>query len=399
MIAEATQVIRDFAIIMIVASVMALISYRLKQPMVIGYIGAGMIIGPYTPPFSFLFHPEILNLFAEMGIVLLLFVVGLEYPIARFRSIGKKALIIALSEAIGTFVLGSFVGQIMGLKLFDSLFIALAISVTSTVLVMRVLEELELLDDEASRLLLGVAVIEDIIIIASLAILQSAASTGYLSIQGIAESSGTVLIFIVGTLSIGSRIVPRFVDLISRTKHDELVVVVILGVAFSLSFIASRLGISVATGAFFAGVLVAESKTHSVAKTLATPLKDMFAALFFVSVGALMDITLLPLFLAPAIVLIATSFTAKFVTVYFSAKLQGFSKNTAMRAGFGLSASGGELALVTAKGGADIGATSSFILPMVGAMTIITTFLSPYIIKMGWKPENHTAKDQDQHLK
>jgi len=396
MIVEATQMIRDFAIIMIIASVMALISYRLKQPMVIGYIGAGMIIGPYTPPFTFLLHPEILNLLAEMGIVLLLFVVGLEYPIAKFRSIGRKALVIALAEAFGTFALGSLVGQAMGLKLFDSLFLALAISVTSTVLVMRVLEELEILDDEASRLLLGVAVIEDIIIIASLAILQSAALTGNLSVQEIAVSIGTVLVFIIGTLYVGSRIVPKFVDMIGRTNHDELVVVVILGVAFSLSFIANQIGISVATGAFFAGVLVAESKTHSVAKGLATPLKDMFAALFFVSVGALMDITLLPLFFAPAVILIATSFAAKFVTVYFSAKIQGFSKKISMQAGFGLSASGGEIALVTAKGGADIGATSSFILPMVGAMTIITTFLSPYIIKIGWRLASPIIRDEDR---
>src|SRR3972149_254430 len=128
MIVEATQMIRDFAIIMIIASVMALISYRLKQPMVIGYIGAGVIIGPYTPPFTFLLHPEILNLLSEMGIVLLLFVVGLEYPIAKFRLIGRKASIIALSEALGTFALGSLVGQAMGLNLFDSLFLALAIS-------------------------------------------------------------------------------------------------------------------------------------------------------------------------------------------------------------------------------------------------------------------------------
>ena len=395
MVVEATQVIRDFAIIMIVASFMALISYRLKQPMVIGYIGAGIIIGPYTPPFSFLLHPEILNLLAEIGIVLLLFVVGLEYPIAKFRSVGRKALIIALSEALGTFALGCLVGQAMGLKLFDSLFLALSISVTSTVIVMRVLEELGMLKDEASRLLLGVAVIEDIIIISMLAILQSVASTGNLSVQEIAVSVGSVLVFIGGALYVGSRTIPKFVDLIGRTNHDDLVVVVILGVAFGLSFIATQIGISVATGAFFAGVLVAESKTQSVAKVLAAPLKHMFAALFFVSVGALMDITLLPLFIVPALILIATSFAAKFVAVYFSAKMQGLSKKTSMRAGFGLSASGGELGLVTAKGGADLGATSSFILPMVGAMTIITTFLSPYVIKMGWHFTNSLIREKE----
>src|ERR671929_2122408 len=130
---EVGQLVQDFTIIMVIASVMALVSYRLKQPMVIGYIAAGMIIGPYTPPFSLILHPEILNLLSEIGIVLLLFVVGLEYPIAKLRSVGKKALVIAFSEAFGTFGLGFAVAHIMGMELFDSLFIALAISVTSTV--------------------------------------------------------------------------------------------------------------------------------------------------------------------------------------------------------------------------------------------------------------------------
>ena len=134
--------------------------------------------------------------------------------------------------------------------------------------------------------------------------------------------------------------------------------------------------------------MVAESKTHPVARVLSTPLKDMFAALFFVSVGALMDVKLIPLFIGPALVLIGVSFSAKFGTVYLTARKQGADKKTSMKAGFALSASGGELALVTAKGGADVGATSAFILPMVGTMTIITTFLSPYVIRLGWKLAN-----------
>jgi CPA2 family monovalent cation:H+ antiporter-2 len=124
---------------------------------------------------------------------------------------------------------------------------------------------------------------------------------------------------------------------------------------------------------------------HSVATVLATPLKDMFAALFFISVGALMDITLLPMFIIPATILIAVSFAAKFFTVWSSARVQGFNRLTSTRAGFGLSSSGGELALVAAKGGADVGVTSAFLLPMIGAMTIITTFISPYAIKFGWR--------------
>ena len=383
---EIGQFLLDFSIIMIVAGAMAMLSYRFKQPMVIGYIGAGMIIGPHTPPFSLIFNLDILNLFAEIGIVLLLFVVGTEFPIEKLRKIGRKAFLIALSEASGTFVAGYVVGQsILGFPFFDSLFLALAISVTSTVIVMRVLEELGMIKDESSVLILGVAIIEDIIVISMLAILQSVGSIGGLSFADVGISVAITLAFIAGVLGVGSKIVPRLVDYVSRTNQHDVLVVVILAVVFGLSFIAYQLGISVAAGAFFAGVLIAESKSHSVSRVLATPIRDMFAALFFVSVGALMDISLLPLFIVPALILIAVSLVAKFLTVYLAAKSQGFSKLTSLRAGIGLSSSGGELALVVAKGGADIGVTSSFLLPMVGAMTIITTFISPYIIKFGWK--------------
>jgi CPA2 family monovalent cation:H+ antiporter-2 len=381
----ATQVIQDFAIIMVVASVMALISYRLKQPMVIGYIVAGIIIGPHTPPFSFILHPEILNLLSEMGIVLLLFVVGLEYPIAKLRSVGRKALVIAFSEAFGTFGLGFVVGHAIGMSMFDSLFIALAVSVTSTVVLSRVLQELGIAKTDVSSLLLGVTVIEDIIIVSTLAVLQSVASAGTLTIQEIALSVVLVLAFIAGALFIGSKTIPKFVDFVSKTNQVDVLIVAILGVAFGLSFIANQLGISAAAGAFFAGVLVAESRSQATSRVLTSPLKDMFAALFFVSVGALMDVSQLPIFIVPALIFVGTSFAAKFITVYLSSKSQGLDKKESIQTAFGSSASGGELALVVAKGGANVGATSAFVLPMVGTMTIITSFLSPYIVKFGWK--------------
>jgi monovalent cation:H+ antiporter-2, CPA2 family len=393
MVIEIGQIVQDFAVIMIVASAMALISFKLKQPMVIGYIGAGIIIGPYTPPFSFILNVEVLNLFAEIGIILLLFVVGMEFPIEKLRSIGRKAFIIAISEAFGTFLAGYLVGQVaLNFSFFDSLFVALAISVTSTVIVMRVLEELNMIKEEASVLILGVAIIEDIIIISMLAILQSVGSTGNLSFIDIGFSIGITIAFIAGVLVIGSKTVPKLVDYVSRTNQHDVLVVAMLGVAFGLAFIAYEIGISVAAGAFFAGVLIAESKSHAVTRVLATPLRDMFAALFFVSVGALMDVTLLLLFIVPALVLVAVSLAAKFFTVFLATKYQGFSTLTSLRAGFGLSSSGGELALVVAKGGVDVGVTGSFLLPMVGAMTIITTFMSPYVIKFGWKVAEKLSK-------
>jgi CPA2 family monovalent cation:H+ antiporter-2 len=218
-----------------------------------------------------------------------------------------------------------------------------------------------------------------------LAVLQSVAATGHLELQEIAILVAVVLAFIGGVLFLGSKTVPKLVDLIGRTNQYDMILITVLGVAFGLSFIANVLGISLATGAFFAGVLVAESKTQGIAKIITTPIKDMFGAIFFISVGALMDIKLLPTFIVPALILIGVSFGAKFGSVFLSAKLVGVNNKVSARASFGLSASGGELALVTAKGGADVGATSAFVLPMIGAMTIITTFLSPYVIKLGWK--------------
>jgi monovalent cation:H+ antiporter-2, CPA2 family len=383
LVIEIGQIIHDFAIIMIVAAVMSLLSYKLKQPMVIGYIIAGMIIGPFA--FNFIFNVEVLNLLAEIGIVLLLLVVGMEFPLEKLKKIGRKAFVIAVSEALGTFVGGYAVAYYaLNFSFFDSLFLALAISVTSSVLVMRVLEELNVLREESSLLILGVCVIEDIVVISMLAILQSIASTGHLSMTEIGISVGSVLVFIFGTIIIGSKIVPRIVNFIGRLNKPDLLIITILGIVFTLSYIAYEIGISIATGAFFAGVLIAGSKVQVVTKVMATPIRDMFTALFFVSVGALMDITLLPIFIIPAIILILVSVGAKLIAVYVAAKTQGFDRITSIRTAFSLSSSGGELALVTAKAGTGIGVTSSFILPMVGAMTIITTFLSPYLIKVGW---------------
>jgi monovalent cation:H+ antiporter-2, CPA2 family len=145
------QIIQDFSVIMIIASAMAFISYKLKQPLVIGYIIAGIIMGPHTPPFSLILSLDVLNLFEEMGIILLLFIGGMEFPLEKLRKIGKKALTIALSEALETFSIGFSVSFfILDFLLFDSTFVALAISVTSTVIIMKVLEELDIIKEEAS---------------------------------------------------------------------------------------------------------------------------------------------------------------------------------------------------------------------------------------------------------
>ena len=377
-------VVMDLAVIMFVAAIMMAITYKLKQPMVIGYILAGMIIGPYTLPFSLVSSIETINLMAELGIIMLLFGVGTEFPIAKLRSIGRVSLVVALSEALGTLMIVFFTAQTLGFSFFDSLFLALALSITSTVVTIRVFEELNLIKDRSSLLVLGITIVEDILAITILAVLQSVAAAGEnLSIVGITISISIVAAFIGSILIVGSRFMPKIIDKASKTNDYALLLIVILGMAFGLSFIASGFGLSVATGAFLAGVLVAESNSAAIARIITTPLRDMFAAIFFISIGALMNISLIPLFIVPAAILILTSFGSKFLIVTGILLRANFDSVTSVRTGLGVSAAKGEFSLVVVKGGQDVGAITSSLLPILGIVIIVTTFLTPFIIRFG----------------
>jgi len=377
--------IQDLAVIMIIAAIMLVITHRLKQPMVIGYILAGMIIGPYTPPFSLIHNVNSLNTFAELGIIMLLFVVGTEFPIAKLRSVGRISIIVALPESIGTLVIVFFVAQALGFLFFDSLFLALAMSITSTVVTVRVLEELGMIKDKSTVLILGICIVEDIIAITTLGIFQSVATNGgQISILQVSVSIAIVAAFIGSILFLGSRYVPKIIDKIGKTEDYALILIVILGLAFGLSFAAKELGLSVATGAFLAGVLVAESKSASVARVITTPLRDMFAAIFFISIGALIDLSHIPLLIIPAMLLILTSFASKFLII--SAILigaKGYDSITALRTGLGMASARGELSLVVAKAGRDVGAITSSVFPILGIVTIVTAFMTSYVIKFG----------------
>ena len=401
--------IQDFAVIMIVAAIMLVITRRAKQPMVIGYIIAGMIIGPFTPPFSLIHNVNSLNSFAELGIIMLLFVIGTEFPIAKLRSIGRISIIVALPESIGTLLIVFFVAHTsLGFSFFDSLFLALAMSITSTVVTIRILEELDMIKDKSTVLLLGISIVEDIIAITALGIFQSVATNGgQVSILQVSISIGIVAAFIGSILVLGSRYVPKIIDKIAKTDDYALILIVILGLAFGLSFAAKELGLSVATGAFLAGVLVAESKSANIARVITIPLRDMFAAIFFISIGALIDLSHIPLLIIPAMVLVLTSFASKFLIISaILARVKGYDGITALRTGLGMASARGELSLVVAKAGQDVGAITSSVFPILGVVTIVTTFMTSYVIKFGSRirissslKSNSTASPSPEKIK
>jgi CPA2 family monovalent cation:H+ antiporter-2 len=226
---------------------------------------------------------------------MLLFVTGTEFPIAKLRSVGKISITAALAEVLGTLLIVFFIAQSLGFHFYDSLFLALALSITSTVITIRILEDVGLIRAKSSTLILGMLIVEDIIAISALGILQSFVATGgNMSILNIAIVLGIVGGFIGSVIIIGSKFVPRIIDRAGKTNDYALLLITILSIAFGLSFLANGLGMSVVVGAFLAGVLVAESRSAAVARIITIPLRDMFAALFFISIGALMNVSLIP---------------------------------------------------------------------------------------------------------
>lgn len=389
-------IVQDFAVVMIVAAIMMAITYRLKQPMVIGYILAGIVIGPFTPPFSLIREVDTLNVLAELGIIMLLFVIGTEFPIQRLKGMGKISFVVGITESTGTLLIVFFTAQALGFAFFDSLFLSLALSITSTVVTIKVLEDLGWIKSKSSTLVLGMLIVEDIFVVTALSVLQSFAATGgELSIPNLAVSLGVTGAFIAGILVLGSKYVPRIIDRAGKTNDYALLLIVILGLAFGLSFVSVGIGLSSAIGAFLAGVLVAESNSAAVARILTLPLRDMFAAIFFVSIGALMDVRLVPTFIIPATILILTSFSSKLLIITGILIRSKFDKVTALRAGFGMSTARGELSLVVVKGGQDVGAVSSTILPLLGVITVVTTFIAPYVIRLGNKITLESKSEKD----
>ena len=392
---ETGFLIQDFAVVMIVAAIMVFVTHKLKQPMVIGYILAGMLIGPFTPPFSLVHNVGTINTLAELGIIILLFVIGTEFPITKLKSVGRISMIVGIAESLGTLLVTFFVARTLGFSQFDSMFLALAMSVTSTVVTVKLLEELNMINDKSSVLIMGILIVEDVIVITMLGILQSLSLTAAVSFVDVLLSVAIVLGFIAAILILGSRYLPPLIDKLARTTDYSVLIIVILGLAFGLSFVAIELGLSPVIGAFLAGVLVAESNSAGIARVITIPLRDVFTALFFVSVGALVDVSKIPLFIIPALILIVTSFMAKMIIIIPVLIRAGYDTTTAVRTGLGLASARGEMSLIVGKGGQDVGAVSSYILPILGVVTIVTTFVTPYILKIGTKLNISSTPSED----
>ena len=392
-----TSFVTDLAFIMIIGAIVTLAFFKIKQPLIIGYLFAGMLIGPLSPLWTWILpestsSPELLdgvgilsdisalNLFSEIGVILLLFVIGIEFPYAKIKSIGRVAVGVGSIGLFSTLGVLFYTSTALGLEFMDALFISAALSVSSTAIIVKLLEEMGKIKKESSILILGILIVEDIIAV----ILISAITiivVGTVSVESIVVIVLVAAGLIVGTFTLGTRVIPPLIDRVAAAENREILLLSVLGLCFGYALLANIVGLSVAIGAFLAGVLVAESKSAEVAKLLSSPIKDMFVAIFFISVGALMDVSQLENYIFIAIALIAVATGMKFGGNMLGNFIFRQKRGKALRSAFTLAAPRGEFSIVIVKVGVDIGAVSAFLFPLVGIIAIITAFISPFLMK------------------
>jgi len=397
-----TSFVTDLAIIMILAAIVTLAFFKIKQPLIIGYLVAGMLIGPLSPlwaPFlpeggppspgiegiGILSDISALNLFAEIGVILLLFTIGIEFPYAKIRSIGKVSIGVGTIGLFATLGVVFYAATLLGLGFMDSLFIAAALSISSTAIILKIFEDSGRLKKESSILVLGILIVEDVIAVILIASLESIALVGNVSIENVITVVLVAAGLIIGTFTVGTRVIPPLIDKVASAENKEILLLSVLGVCFGYALLANIVGLSVAIGAFLAGVLVAESKSAEVSKILSSPIKDMFVAIFFVSVGALMDISQLQNFIFLAIALIAVAIGMKFGANILGNLLFRQEKSKTLRSAFALASPRGEFSIVIVKVGVDLGVVSAFLFPLIGIITIITAFIAPFLFRAGDK--------------
>ena len=393
--------VTDLAIIMILAAVVTLAFFKIKQPLIIGYLFAGMLIGPLSPLWGSLLPDNVggttisgggiladlsaMNLFADIGVILLLFVIGIEFPFAKVRSIGKVAMGAGTLGLFATLGVVFLAASALGLNFMDSLFISAALSISSTAIIIKILQDAGKIKKESSILVLGVLIVEDVIAVILIASLESIGLVGSVSIENVVLVALVAAGLIIGTFTIARRLIPPLIDKVAAAENREILLLSVLGVCFGYALLANVVGLSVAIGAFLAGVLIAESKSAEVSKILSSPIKDMFVAIFFVSVGALMDITQLENYIFIAFALIAVATGMKLGGNIFGNMLFKQPRNKSLRTAFALSAPRGEFSIVIVKVGVDMGMVSAFLFPLIGLISIITAFMSPFIIRAGDK--------------
>ncbi len=372
--------LQDLAIVMIVAAVVTGLFHRLKQPVVLGYILAGVIIGPHTPPIQWIAEADTIQTLSVLGVIFLMFSLGLEFSLRKLRAVGATALIAATLEILVMVFAGYQVGRLFGWGTMDSIFLGAILSISSTTIILKALEELGKTKEKFAGLIFGILIVEDILAIVMLALLSGFAVTGALDAGDVAATIGKLGAFLAALLVVGLIFVPRLLNYLAKFKSDEMLLVVAVGLCFGVSLLASKLGYSVALGAFLIGAIVAESRPIHRIETLMRPVRDVFSAVFFVSIGLLIDPAMLVKYATPILVITAVVIVGQVAACTVGTFVAGNDRNTSLKVGMGL-AQIGEFSYIIAALGLSLKVTSDFLYPIIVAVSVLTTLTTPYLIR------------------
>jgi monovalent cation:H+ antiporter-2, CPA2 family len=374
------EFLQDLAVVMIVAGVVTLLFHRFKQPVVLGYILAGFIIGPHTPPFALITNKESIDTLSEIGVILLMFSLGLEFSLRKLKKVGGTAVIAAVLEIIVMGWVGYELGQAFGWNNTDSLFLGAMLAMSSTTVIIKVLNEMGRTKEKFAQLIFGILIIEDILGIAMIALLSGIAMTGSLGVTAIGLTLGKLSVFLVVVLVIGLATVPRLFGYVAKFKSNEMLLITALAFCFGVSLLAAKLGYSVALGAFVIGAVIAEAREIHRIETLIEPVRDMFSAVFFTAIGLLIDPKMLMTHWAPVLAITTAVVVCKVGACASGTFLGGYGRGTSLRVGMSV-AQIGEFSFIIASLGVTLKVTSEFLYPIAVAVSAITTLLTPYLIR------------------
>lgn len=372
--------LQDLAVVMLVAGVVTVLFHWWKQPVVLGYILAGFVIGPNLLSRPLVTSLESVQTLAELGVVFLLFALGLEFNLRKIRQIGPTAFIVAPLETTLLFFVGFMIGRLFDWPTTDCVYLGAILMISSTTIIAKTLTEMGKNREPFAQAIYGILIVEDIIAVILLASLSSAASPGGLEFKAIVALLLRLTVFVVVAVILGLLVVPPLLKLVGRFRGDETLLISVLGLCFGLSLVASKLGFSVALGAFIMGALIAESDEIRRIERIIAPLRDMFSAVFFVAIGMLINPRILGEHALAVGVIAVSLIVGKVLACSFGSFLAGYERGTALRVGLGLGQIG-EFSFIIAALGGSLGATSSFLYPIVVGVSALTTVLTPYFIR------------------
>lgn len=388
---ELSPLIIDLALILMCAGLTTLIFKRLKQPLVLGYIVAGFIASPHMPYTPSVQDTNDIKLWADIGVIFLLFALGLEFSFKKLMKVGGTAIIAACSVILVMIVLGVLVGMSFGWDRMDCIYLGGMLAMSSTTIIYKAFDDMGLRQQRFAGLVLSVLILEDILAIVLMVMLSTLAVSQNFEGMEMVQSVVKLVFFLVLWFVVGIYIIPTFLKRVRKWMSAETLLVVAVGMCFLMVVLAAEAGFSAAFGAFMMGSILAETVEAESIEKLVAPVKDLFGAIFFVSVGMMVDPAMIVEYKIPIIVITLTILLGQSILGSGSFVLAGQPLKVAMQCGFSLTQIG-EFAFIIASLGVSLNVTSDFLYPIVVAVSVITTFTTPYMIRLSVPAYNWASK-------